>query len=56
MLAADADVLALRRGRLTVVLNAGQVAVELPAGEVVITSGELTGGLLPPDTAAWITG
>jgi alpha-glucosidase len=56
LLTADGDVLALRRGGLTVVLNAGRTAVALPAGEVVIASGEVADGLLPPDTAAWITG
>jgi len=54
LLTADGDVLALRRGALTVVLNAGGTPVELPAGEVVIASGEVADGLLPPDTAAWI--
>ena len=54
VLTADRDVLALRRGGLTVVLNAGPEAVELPAGEVVIASGEVTDGLLPPDTAVWL--
>lgn len=47
-------VLTFRRGRLTVVLNAGRDATELPAGEVLIASGELEGHLLPPDTAAWV--
>jgi alpha-glucosidase len=56
LLNADADVLALQRGELTVVLNAGPAAVELPAGEVVIASGEVTDGLLPPDTAVWLRG
>ena len=28
--------------------------VRLPAGEVVIASGPLADGLLPPDTAAWL--
>jgi hypothetical protein len=28
--------------------------VELPAGEVVLASGELAGRLLPPDTAVWL--
>jgi alpha-glucosidase len=51
--AAD-DVLAFRRGALTVVLNAGVDAVELPADDVVLASGELTGRLLPPDTAVWL--
>lgn len=54
-LAAEDDVLALQRGRITVVLNAGASPVELPEGEVVIASGDLTDGLLPPDTAAWVS-
>lgn len=49
-----ADVLAFERGDLTVVLNAGADGVELPAGNVVIASGELQGDRLPPDTAVWI--
>ena len=48
------DVLGFQRGHLTVVLNAGVDAVELPRGEVVVASGELDGRLLPPDTAVWI--
>ena len=39
---------------LTVVLNAGTDAVELPAGDVVAASGELEGRLLPADTAVWL--
>ena len=54
VLTADAGVLALQRGGLTVVLNTGPEAVELPAGEVLIASGEVTDGLLPPDTAVWL--
>jgi alpha-glucosidase len=55
LLTTDGDVLALRRGDLTVVLNAGTEAVELPDGEVLIASGDLDDdGLLPPDTAAWV--
>jgi alpha-glucosidase len=54
LLDAGPDVLAFTRSGLTVVLNAGDEAVELPAGEVVIASGELAGGLLPPDTAVWL--
>jgi alpha-glucosidase len=49
-----ATVLELRRGPLTVVCNCGQRPVRLPRGKVVITSGPLIDGLLPPDTAAWI--
>jgi alpha-glucosidase len=47
-------VLELRRGPLTVVCNCGSRPVRLPAGEVVISSGPLAGGLLPPDTAVWL--
>jgi alpha-glucosidase len=53
---AGSDVLALRRGGLIVVLNAGVDAVELPAGEVVVASGELKGRLLPADAAVWLVG
>jgi alpha-glucosidase len=48
------DVLTLRRGQLTVVLNCGGGPVELPAGQVVLSSSPLVDGLLPPDTAAWL--
>ena len=48
-----ADVLAFRRGPLTVVLNCGDTAVELPEGEVLLASGPVD-GKLPPDTAAWL--
>ena len=54
VLSADQDVLTLRRGGLTVVLNAGAETVELPSGNVVLASGPVEDGLLPPDTAAWI--
>jgi alpha-glucosidase len=49
-----ATVLELRRGPLTAVCNCGQRPVRLPRGRVVITSGPLADGLLPPDTAAWL--
>jgi alpha-glucosidase len=54
VLDAGDDVLAYRRSDLTVVLNTGADAVELPAGDVVVASGELEGRLLPPDTAVWL--
>ena len=47
-------VLELRRGALTVVCNCGSRPVRLPAGEVVVSSGPLADGLLPPNTAAWL--
>ena len=37
------------------VLNTGTDAVELPAGDVVVASDELTGRLLPADTAVWLS-
>ena len=49
------DVLAFRRGSLTVVLNCGADSFELPEGELVIASRDLPGRTLPPDTAAWLT-
>jgi len=56
LLDARTDVLTFRRGSLTVVLNAGSAAVELPTGTMLIASGELDDGLLPPDTAVWLAG
>jgi alpha-glucosidase len=47
-------VLAFRRGPLTVVLNAGRRPVSLPPGKVLVNSGRLAGGKLPPDTAVWL--
>ena len=47
-------VLHLRRGGLTVVCNCGSRPVRLPAGEVVVASGPLEDGLLPPDTASGV--
>ncbi|HEX3221206.1 MAG TPA: glycoside hydrolase family 13 protein [Nocardioides sp.] len=49
-----ATVLEVRRGPLTVVCNCGTRPARLPEGDVVISSGPLVGGLLPPDTAAWV--
>ncbi|MGC4110869.1 MAG: glycoside hydrolase family 13 protein [Nocardioides sp.] len=49
-----ATVLHLRRGPLTVLCNCGSRPVRLPDGDVVITSGPLEHGMLPPDTAAWV--
>jgi alpha-glucosidase len=48
-----ADVLAFRRGPLTVVLNCGATPVPLPEGEVVLASGSVEDGKLPADTAVW---
>lgn len=51
---AEDDVLVVRRGDVTVVLNTGDRPAALPDGEVLISSGPLPGGVLPPDTAAWL--
>jgi alpha-glucosidase len=47
--------LAYRRGaNLVVVLNAGDVPVELPAGEVLLSSAPIEDDKLPADTAVWL--
>jgi alpha-glucosidase len=47
--------LAFRRGNgLTCALNASSVNVPLPPGDVVVASGPLADGALPPDTAVWL--
>ena len=48
------SVLAFRRGPVTVVLNAGTRPVALPKGKVLVNSGRLVDGKLPPNTAVWI--
>ncbi len=52
-------VLVFSRGtgaRFFCMVNLSERSVELPtAGTVVLASGALDGGLLPPDTAAWLT-
>jgi alpha-glucosidase len=49
-------VLHLRRGGLDIICNCGSRAVRIPQGEVVLSSGPLRDGLLPPDTAVWVLG
>jgi alpha-glucosidase len=53
LLDVGADLLAFRRGGLTVVLNCGATPAPMPDGEVVLASGPLT-GRLPADTAVWL--
>ncbi|WP_431897757.1 glycoside hydrolase family 13 protein [Nonomuraea sp. bgisy101] len=49
------DALFFARGPLTCVINCGTEPVRLPPHDhVLLSSGALTGGLLPPDTAAWL--
>jgi alpha-glucosidase len=40
---------------LVCVLNASPAPVPLPAGDLLLVSGPLEHGLLPPDTAAWLS-
>jgi alpha-glucosidase len=49
-------VVAFRNGDVTVITNLGKVAVELPVGEVLLSSEEIVGGALPTDTTVWIRG
>ena len=52
-----AGCLAFTRGDVTVQLNAGDDAAPLlGAGEVLLASGPLRDGVLPPDTAVWLRG
>jgi alpha-glucosidase len=53
---APAGCFAYRRkgGGLVCVLNASPTAVPLPAGDVLLASGPLADGHLPPNTAAWL--
>ena len=46
--------LVFRRGALVCVLNAGDQAVVLPEGQLILSSAPTADGLLPPDTAAWL--
>ncbi|SFT44205.1 glycoside hydrolase family 13 protein [Arthrobacter sp. ov118] len=50
-----ADVLQFTRpGNWQTVTNFGDAPVELPAGEVLVSSGPLDGGLLPANTTVWL--
>ncbi|GAA4813593.1 glycoside hydrolase family 13 protein [Nocardioides caeni] len=51
---ADDGLLVVRRAGVTIVLNASTAPAPLPDGEVLVSSGPLAGGQLPPDTAAWV--
>jgi alpha-glucosidase len=53
---APAGCLAFRRAGTTLVcaLNTSSEVVPLPPGEVLLGSGPLPEGMLPPDTAAWL--
>ena len=48
------DLLVVRRGDLTVLLNCGDSPVELPEGELLVASGPVDADKLPADTAVWL--
>ena len=48
-----ADVLAFRRGPVTVVVNCGDDAIELPGGDVVVATEDLDGSL-PANAGVWL--
>ncbi|MCU1445558.1 glycoside hydrolase family 13 protein [Cryobacterium sp.] len=48
------DVLLFRNGNVIVVANTGDEDVELPAGDVLLSSELLSGRTLPGDTTAWL--
>jgi alpha-glucosidase len=51
------DVLAFRRGSgFVCVANMGAQPVALPDGDILLASGPLSDGSLPPDTTVWIAG
>jgi alpha-glucosidase len=47
-------IVALTNGGITVIANTGVVAIDLPAGEVLLASGPLGDGTLPADTTVWL--
>jgi len=48
------DVVALQNRGVTVLANAGDAGVELLDGEVLLASGPVDDGVLPPDTTVWM--
>lgn len=49
------DVLAFRRhSGVTCMVNFGPASIDLPTGEVLIASGDISDGRLRPDEAVWI--
>jgi alpha-glucosidase len=49
-----ADALIFRVNGLVCVLNAGAEPIEIPSGKLLLASGPIIDGRLPPDTAAWL--
>jgi alpha-glucosidase len=51
---ADPDILIFTNGDVTVVANTGAGTAKLPAGRVLLASGDAGDGLLPADTTVWM--
>ncbi|WP_294181572.1 glycoside hydrolase family 13 protein [uncultured Schumannella sp.] len=51
---AEDEVLRFRVGDVVIAANTGATPAELPSGEVLLASGELTAGTLPADTTVWV--
>jgi len=51
----DGDLLTITRAGVRVLLNCGESALPLPAGDVLVASGPVTGEL-PASTAVWLAG
>lgn len=47
-------VVALANNGIAVVANVDSAAVDLPEGELLMVTGDLVSGALPPDTTAWV--
>ena len=47
-------VVAFRNGGVIVLANTGKVALELPVGDILLSSEPITGGALPRDTTVWL--
>ncbi len=48
------EIVAFRNGDVIIFANTGSASVELPAGDLLLTSEPLTGRTLPGDTTAWL--
>jgi alpha-glucosidase len=48
------DVVAFGNGEITVIANTGSVPVELPVGDIVLSSEALSEAALPADTTVWL--
>ena len=48
------DVVALRNGSTGIIANIGNIDIALPSGEVLVSSEQLAGAVLPPNATAWV--